>query len=129
MFICPDRVVRDGRLMCFAGQVLSDTEAEALGLAGAPASPVAAGAPKEPTAAEIKAELDTLGVAYDKKAKKDALKDLLAEVLAAPAAPESNADEGTADQVSAEGQPDQGGTDVPTDPDGAADQAGGGEDE
>ncbi len=39
MFTCKERVIRDGRLVCFAGQVMSEEEAEALGLAGSPASP------------------------------------------------------------------------------------------
>jgi hypothetical protein len=85
MFTCPERVIRDGKLVCFAGQVMSEEEAEALGLAGAPASPEAPAAPKEPTAAEIKAELEALGVSYDKKAKKADLKELLADAKAAPA--------------------------------------------
>lgn len=84
MFTCPERVIRDGKLVCFAGQVMSEEEAEALGLAGAPASTEAPAAPKEPTAAEIKAELEALGVSYDKKAKKADLKELLAEAGAPP---------------------------------------------
>lgn len=87
MFTCKERVIRDGRLVCFAGQIMSEEEAEALGLADAPASPESPSAPKETTAAAIKAELDELGVAYDKKAKKADLKELLAEAKAA-AAPE-----------------------------------------
>ncbi|MEC4294041.1 hypothetical protein [Adlercreutzia shanghongiae] len=86
MFTCPERVVRDGRLVCFEGQIIGDDEAEALGLTGAPAP--ASDAPKEPTAAEIKAELDELGVAYDRKAKKGELVELLAAAKATPAAPE-----------------------------------------
>lgn len=39
MFACKERVIRDGRLVCFAGQIMSEEEAEALGLAGSPASP------------------------------------------------------------------------------------------
>ena len=50
MFTCPERVIRDGKLVCFAGQVMSEEEAEALGLAAAPASTEAPAAPKEPTA-------------------------------------------------------------------------------
>lgn len=133
MFVCPERVVRDERLVCFAGQVLSDEEAEALGLAGAPASPAA---PKEPTAAEIKAELDALGIAYDKKAKKDALKALLAEAQTAPVAPENpavgdgSADEGAqTDQANADGAADHGTADVPPDSGSAPAQAGDGGDE
>lgn len=136
IFTCDKRVVRDGRLVCFEGQVMSADEAESLGLTGAPASPDAAAAPKEPTAAEIKAELDALGVSYDKKAKKDVLKALLAEAQAAPAAPENpaggdgSADEGSqTDQANADGQAGQGATGVPDDSDSAADQAGDGGDE
>lgn len=135
IFTCDKRVVRDGRLVCFEGQTMSVDEAEALGLTGAPASPEDA-APKEPTAAEIKAELDALGVAYDKKAKKDVLKALLAKAQAAPAAPENpaggdgSANAGAqADQANADRQPGQGAPDVPDDPDSAADQAGDGGDE
>lgn len=97
MFICPERVVRNERLVCFAGQVLSDDEAEALGLTGAPASPESPAAPKEPTAAEIKAELDALGVAYDKKAKKADLKELLAEAKATAAPEGDHGDDDAAD--------------------------------
>lgn len=136
IFTCDKRVVRDGRLVCFEGQVMSNEEAEALGLAGAPASPEAPAAPKEPTAAEIKAELDALGIAYDKKAKKDVLKALLAEVKAAPVAPENpaggdgSADEGAqTDQANADGAADHGAADVPLDSDNAAGQAGDGGDE
>ena len=129
IFTCDKRVVRGGRLVCFEGQTMSVDEAEALGLTGAPASPEDA-APKEPTAAEIKAELDALGVAYDKKAKKDVLKALLAKAHAAPVAPESPADEGPrTDQANADGAADHGTTDVPPDSDGAAGQAGDGGDE
>lgn len=97
LFICDKRVVRDGVLVCFEGQVMSNDEAEALGLTGAPASPEAAAAPKEPTAAEIKAELDELGVAYDKKAKKADLKELLAEAKATAALEGDQGDDDTAD--------------------------------
>lgn len=129
IFTCDKRVVRGGRLVCFAGQIMSEEEAEALGLTGAPASPEDA-APKEPTAAEIKAELDALGVAYDKKAKKADLKALLAEAQAAPVAPENPADEGPqTDQANADGAADHGTADVPPDSDAAAGQAGDGGDE
>lgn len=136
IFTCDKRVVRDGRLVCFEGQVMSADEAEALGLTGAQVCPDAAAAPKEPTAAEIKAELDALGISYDKKAKKDVLKALLAEAKAAPVAPENpaggegSADEGAqTDQANADGQAGQGAADVPDNPDSAADQAGDGGDE
>lgn len=97
MFTCPERVIRDGKLVCFAGQVMSEEEAEALGLAGAPASPEAPAAPKEPTAAEIKAELEALGVSYDKKAKKADLKELLAEAKAGAAREGDQSDDDAAD--------------------------------
>jgi hypothetical protein len=32
MFVCDKRIERDGRLVCFEGQTLTDSEAEALGL-------------------------------------------------------------------------------------------------
>lgn len=97
MFTCPERVIRDGKLVCFAGQVMSEEEAETLGLTGAPASTEAPSAPKEPTAADIKAELDALGVAYDKKAKKADLKELLAEAKATAAAEGDHGDDDAAD--------------------------------
>lgn len=97
MFTCPERVIRDGKLVCFAGQVMSEEEAEALGLAGAPASPEAPAAPKEQTAAEIKAELEALGVSYDKKAKKADLKELLAEAKATAAPEGDQSDDDAAD--------------------------------
>ena len=58
MFTCKARVIRDGRLVCFAGQVMSDDEAEALGLTGAPASPEGAEAApaKKPRRRPAKAE-------------------------------------------------------------------------
>lgn len=133
IFTCDKRVVRDGRLVCFEGQRMSIDKAEALGLVGAPASPAE---PKEPTAAEIKAELDALGIAYDKKAKKDALKALLAEAQTAPVAPENpaggdgSAGEGTqTDQANADGAADHGTADVPPDSGSAPAQAGDGGDE
>lgn len=97
MFTCPERVIRDGKLVCFAGQVMSEEEAETLGLTGAPASTEATSAPKEPTAADIKAELDALGVAYDKKAKKADLKELLAETKATAAPEGDHGDDDAAD--------------------------------
>lgn len=97
MFTCPERVIRDGKLVCFAGQVMSEEEAETLGLTGAPASAEATSAPKEPTAADIKAELDALGVAYDKKAKKADLKELLAEAKATAAPEGDHGDDDAAD--------------------------------
>lgn len=97
MFTCPERVIRDGKLVCFAGQVMSEEEAETLGLTGAPASAEAPAAPKEPTAADIKAELDALGVAYDKKAKKADLKELLAEAKATAAPEGDHGDDDAAD--------------------------------
>lgn len=108
MFTCPERVIRDGRLVCFAGQVMSEEEAEALGLTGAPASAEAPAAPKEPTAAEIKAELDELGVAYDKKAKKADLKELLAKAIAAPEGDQSD-DDAADDEPGSEAEAGDGG--------------------
>jgi hypothetical protein len=32
MFVCPKRIERDGRLVCFKGQTMTEAEAEALGL-------------------------------------------------------------------------------------------------
>lgn len=147
IFTCDKRVVRGGVLVCFEGQVMSVDEAEALGLAGAPASPESPAAPKEPTAAEIKADLDALGIAYDKKAKKDVLKALLAEAQTTSIAPENpaggdgSADKGAqadqangadgaqADQANADGAADHGTADVPPDSDSAAAQADDGGDE
>lgn len=110
MFTCPERVIRDGKLVCFAGQVMSEEEAEALGLAAAPASTEAPAAPKEPTAVEIKAELEALGVSYDKKAKKADLKELLAEAKAT-AAPEGDQsdDEAADDEPGSEEEAGDGG--------------------
>lgn len=108
LFICDKRVVRDGVLVCFEGQVMSNDEAEPLGLTGAPASPEAAAAPKEPTAAEIKAELDELGVAYDKKAKKADLKELLAKAIADPEGDQSD-DDAADDEPGSEAEAGDGG--------------------
>lgn len=109
MFACKERVIRDGRLVCFAGQIMSEEEAEALGLAGAPASPESPAAPKEQTAAEIKAELDALGIAYDKRAKKDVLKELLAEAKSVPAVPDCDSDDDDADEPGTEEEAGDGG--------------------
>ncbi len=106
MFTCKERVVRDGRLVCFAGQVMSEEEAEALGLAGGPASP--GEAPKAPTISDLKAELDELGVAYDKRAKKGELEELLKAAKSAQPVPDPDEGGDPAD-------PDEGGD--PADPD------------
>lgn len=84
MFTCKERIVRDGRLVCFKGQVMSDDEAAALGISD-PADD-AAEQPEGPTVAQLKGRLDELGVPYDKKAKKTVLEELLAQAEARNAA-------------------------------------------
>lgn len=94
-YTSPARVERDGVLVAFEGEVMTAREAAERGLlprgddtasvvASAPAETAGeAGTPAEaeprvPTNAEIRAILDERGVAYDKKANKAALLELLA---------------------------------------------------
>lgn len=94
-YTSPARVERDGVLVAFEGEVMTAQEAAERGLlprgddtasvvASAPAEAVgeagtpAQAEPKVPTNAEIRAILDERGVAYDKKANKAALLELLA---------------------------------------------------
>lgn len=94
-YTCPARVERDGVLVAFEGEVMTAQEASERGLlprgddtasvvASAPAETAgedgtaADAEPKVPTNAEIRAILDERGVAYDKKANKAALLELLA---------------------------------------------------
>lgn len=95
-YTSPARVERDGVLVAFEGEVMTAREAAERGLlprgddtasvvASAPAETAgdagtaADAEPKVPTNAEIRAILDERGVAYDKKANKAALLELLAE--------------------------------------------------
>lgn len=94
-YTSPARVERDGVLVAFEGEVMTAREAAERGLlprgrgaasvvASAPAEAVgedgtpAQAEPRVPTNAEIRAILDERGVAYDKKANKAALLELLA---------------------------------------------------
>lgn len=94
-YTSPARVERDGVLVAFEGEIMTAEEAAERGLlprgddtasvvASAPAEAVgedgatAETEPKVPTNAEIRAILDERGVAYDKKANKAALLELLA---------------------------------------------------
>lgn len=85
MFTSHERVVRNGYLIAFAGEVMSDEEAARRGLLDHPdekrEQPKAA-APEAPTVKQIKATLDDLGVDYPKNANKATLLDILADVTA-----------------------------------------------
>lgn len=86
MYTSHDRVERDGFLVAYAGEVMSDEEAARRGLlvvreshADGSDAGAADGNPAVPTVRELKAILDARGVPYDKKAKKDDLIALVAE--------------------------------------------------
>lgn len=86
MYTSHERVERDGFLVAYEGEVMSDEEATRRGLlvpgdahdgddgTGAPAEEA-----KPPTNDELRAMLDERGVPYDKKANKTTLLALVAE--------------------------------------------------
>ena len=74
-YTSPKRVVRDGHLVAFEGEVMSTDEAVRRGLA---IEAVKAPEPAEDlTVKEIKAKLDAEGIEYPKAAKKEELLALL----------------------------------------------------
>lgn len=80
IYTSPDRVIRDGHLIAFAGETMSQEEAARRGLLDRAVDACADEAPKqdEMTNAQIKEVLDDLGVEYPKRAKKATLLDILA---------------------------------------------------
>lgn len=77
MFTSTERVERDGRLIAFEGETMTDEEAAARGLAPAPSKEQEATEPKDMTVKQLKALLEADGVEYPAGAKKA---DLLALV-------------------------------------------------
>lgn len=73
MYTSKERVVRDGHLVAFEGEVMSDEEAAARGLDAAPEKDSSGGM----TVKQLKAALDEAGVEYPKDAKKQELQELL----------------------------------------------------
>lgn len=73
-YTSPKRVVRDGHLIAFEGEVMSTDEAVRRGLA---VEAVKAPETEDLTVKEIKAKLDAEGIEYPKAAKKDELLALL----------------------------------------------------
>ena len=72
-YTSPKRVVRDGHLVAFEGEVMSADEAVRRGLAVKAPEPQA----EDLTVKEIKAKLDAEGIEYPKAAKKEELLALL----------------------------------------------------
>lgn len=73
-YTSPKRVVRDGHLIAFEGEVMSADEAVRRGLA---VEAVKAPETEDLTVKEIKAKLDAEGIEYPKAAKKEELLALL----------------------------------------------------
>ena len=73
-YTSPRRVVRDGHLVAFEGEVMSADEAVRRGLA---VEAVKAPETEDLTVKEIKAKLDAEGIEYPKAAKKEELLALL----------------------------------------------------
>lgn len=73
-YTSPKRVVRDGHLVAFEGEVMSTIEAVRRGLA---IEAVKATEAEDLTVKEIKAKLDAEGIEYPKAAKKEELLALL----------------------------------------------------
>ena len=78
MHVCEKRVVKNGKLAAFEGQLLTQEEAVALGLA----KPGGAKPEKAPTVAELKQQAKSLGITVPVKVSAAALKKLVAEALA-----------------------------------------------
>lgn len=70
MYTSKERVIRDGRLIAFAGEIMSDAEALRRGLNGLDDEDTR-------TNSDLKAELDSLGIKYPKNANKSKLLELL----------------------------------------------------
>ena len=73
-YTSPKRVVRNGHLVAFEGETMSDEEAVKRGLA---VEAVKAPEDTDLTVKEIKAKLDAAGIEYPKAAKKEDLLALL----------------------------------------------------
>ena len=77
MFTCEERVERDGHLIAFEGEVMTDEEAAKRGLAPAPEKEPEAADPKDMTVKQLKALLDSSGIPHPSGAKKQELLALL----------------------------------------------------
>lgn len=112
-YTSPERVERDGFLIAFKGETMTETEARKRGLLATDES-----APVEPPAndgnagsgntgnqlskAEVKAELESRGIKYNSRTSEKKLRELLAEALAAEAEKAKDA-EGNAEDGNTEG--------------------------
>lgn len=77
MFTCKERVVRDGHLVAFAGEVMTDEEAAKRGLNKAAEPENVPTDPEDMTVPQLKAFLDSKGIEHPKSAKKAELLALL----------------------------------------------------
>lgn len=55
-YVVGERIVRDGRLVAYEGQVMSEAEAASLGLIQAPSKPQASSKPQKPKKPQKKGE-------------------------------------------------------------------------
>ena len=114
MHVCEKRVVKDGKLAAFEGQLVTEEEAVALGLAKAGGEKPEKG----PTVAELKQQAGSLGITVPVKVSASALKKLIAEALAKAAenvpdaagtADDADADAGEGEDGDADQKPAEGG--------------------
>lgn len=73
MFVCKERVIRNGRLVAFEGEVMTDEEAAARGLAAEPEEPQL----EELTVAQLREIAEQEGVEVPAKAKKQEIIDAI----------------------------------------------------
>lgn len=81
MHVCKKRVIVDGRLAAFVGQLLTDEEAAGLGLL--PGADEAKKGSKKPTKAELVAQAKDLGIKVPSGANVEEVKLLIADAQAA----------------------------------------------
>lgn len=77
MHVCKKRVIVDGKLAAFVGQLLSDEEAASLGLTKADEGKQEKG----PAVAELRRQAKDLGITVPAKISATALKKLIAEAI------------------------------------------------
>lgn len=104
MHVCKKRVIKDGKLAAFEGQLMTEVEAIALGL-------VKAGGEKPekgPNVAELKQQAKSLGITVPVKVSAATLKKLVAEALekAAENAPDAAGTDGGDNAGASEGKDD-----------------------
>lgn len=104
MHVCKKRVIVDGKLAAFEGQLVTEEEAVALGLVKADGEK----AKKGPTVAELKQQAESLGINVPAKVSAAALKKLVVEALekAAENAPDAAGTDGGGDPGTGEGKDD-----------------------